>query len=927
MIDPAATPETSTGVDLAAVAAYLEAIYPAGWGWQGQISVAHSLPDGTGMPSARFGRPVDARQDTSARDVADFARSARARSAPGVYLRCSTVRADLPAGKRGGAGDSVELPGLWADLDIDGPGHKHDPGKHGGLLLARDEATAAGIVTAAGLPDPTLWVHSGGGLYAWWLFDRRVELDGPRELEERVRWSRISEAWQARLVAGARSMGLHYGPVGNLDRVMGLVGTMNAKPGTVPAMRRMLGGVGVRYAPEALSMLAGQQEAPGVMVPLGGGGTPGAAGDRAQIPFARSPLSAETSTSGPVVASTVREVDHVSPLDDFELRHTWWQILGPLGWTLVKGDPNGGPCDWRRPGASHALSATTGKDASRDRMWVFSDSAGLPTNEPLTKGYVYAQLYHSGDMSAAGRALVGMGYGSAGQARVNGEAWTEGAGGAGRAAGGGSGRAVAPRRLELIAASRMEMRAARWLWAEDGAHWLPLGGVCLLGGREGRGKSTWTYRLIAQLTRGTLPGDLLGTPRSAVIAASEDDWEHTIVPRLLAAGADLDRVHRVDAVEPDRRTGVILPDDLAAMGQLLAGEPEVALLVLDPIVSVIPARTDSHKDHEVRKALEPISALAHGLGITVLGLIHDNKSSGTDLSTRLMGSRAFVAVARAALVCVEEPDDDGAEQGDTAGADPDRVDEGDDGPLAASGVSPVRFLIGQVKNNLEAKAPWSIRYVIRARTVGRDEAVGKDIRGSYVHRVGRSLLRLEERMRAAERPAGTGEGATALRAAQEALRELLAGGPATLQAIRARISDAGSVSWPTVERAARAMRADGELVTVRAQGGYCWSLVTERSRPIPSKPLDGVDGGDGLMVVMADGGPSTVSAKEELSAKEATISHHHTINHHALPARETADGQENVKESVKSGDGLNLTSCCSAPGGTHVPWCRSAGAA
>lgn len=933
MIDPAATPETTSGVDPAAISAYLDTIYPPDWGWRGQISVAHSLPDGTGMPSLRLPRLAGA--GTTAMALAEFARSAQSRRAPGVYLRCSTVRAELAAGKRGGVAHAVELPGLWADLDIDGPGHKHDPAKHGGLLLAQDEDQAAKIVDAAGLPEPSLWVHSGGGLYAWWLFDRKVELDGPGGEDTRPYWSAVSAAWQARLVAGAKTLGLHYGPVGNLDRVMGLVGTTNAKPGTMPVMRRMLGGVGARHAPEALAQVLdlGKQGAPGVesrglpeaaQLPSGALLPPPGAAASGLVPSPRDSGRWATEDGGPLAASTLREIDHISPLDDFEAKHTWWQILGPLGWTLVKGDPAGGPCDWRRPGASHPLSATTGKDASRDRMWVFSDSAGLPTSEPLTKGYVYAQLYHDGDMSAAGRALVEMGYGSAGRARLGG---TAGAGTGTRGAAGGTvGAASAPRRLELTAASRMEMRAARWLWAEDGAHWLPLGGVCLLGGREGRGKSTWTYRLIAQVTQGTLPGDLEGEPRSAVIAASEDDWEHTIVPRLLAAGADLDRVHRVDAVEPDRRTGVILPDDLAAMGELLARNPEVALLVLDPIVSVIPARTDSHKDHEVRKALEPISALAHGLGITVLGLIHDNKSTGTDLSTRLMGSRAFVAVARAALVCVEEPDDEGGEENsDAAGADPDRVDEGDGGPLVASGVSPIRFLLGQVKNNLEAKAPWSIRYVIKARTVGRDEAVGKDIRASYVQRVGRSLARLEDRMRAAERPAGTGDGAKGLRASQEALRKLLAGGPLTLTAIRARIADVG-VSWKTVERAARAMREDGELMTVRAQGGYCWSLVKGTLSQDPTETLEGDEGGEGMRVMRVEGGASSLSTKEW---KEGPFSEggHPQDRPHPQPSTSPRARELEGQENVKSGDGLRLGACCSQPGGSHVPWCRSAGAA
>jgi len=49
----------------------------------------------------------------------------------------------------------------------------------------------------------------------------------------------------------------------------------------------------------------------------------------------------------------------------------------------------------------------------------------------------------------------------------------------------------------------------------------------------------------------SLPGEWAGTLRDVIIVATEDSWDHTIVPRLMAAGADLERVHRVEAVTPD----------------------------------------------------------------------------------------------------------------------------------------------------------------------------------------------------------------------------------------------------------------------------------------------------------------------------------------------------------------------------------------
>jgi AAA domain len=76
------------------------------------------------------------------------------------------------------------------------------------------------------------------------------------------------------------------------------------------------------------------------------------------------------------------------------------------------------------------------------------------------------------------------------------------------------------RRVRKIRASDMTMRATRWLWQEDDkTRWVPLGGLTLLGGREGVGKTTIAYGMAARTTRGTLPGAFYGTPKSVVIAA------------------------------------------------------------------------------------------------------------------------------------------------------------------------------------------------------------------------------------------------------------------------------------------------------------------------------------------------------------------------------------------------------------------------
>jgi len=210
------------------------------------------------------------------------------------------------------------------------------------------------------------------------------------------------------------------------------------------------------------------------------------------------------------------------------------------------------------------------------------------------------------------------------------------------------------RSVRLTVASSIKVRPVKWLWAKR----VPLGTLVLLAGREGIGKSTVAYTLAGQITRGDLPGVYTGQPRGVIVAATEDSWEHTIVPRLIAAGADLDRVHRVDvATSEGVDTGLSLPRDLRALEEA-ALSVDCALILLDPLMSRLDGKLDTHKDAEVRTALEPLVAVAGRAKAAILGLIHVNKSVSTDALTTIMGSRAFAAVARAVLFVMTDPDDD-----------------------------------------------------------------------------------------------------------------------------------------------------------------------------------------------------------------------------------------------------------------------------
>jgi hypothetical protein len=107
---------------------------------------------------------------------------------------------------------------------------------------------------------------------------------------------------------------------------------------------------------------------------------------------------------------------YVSPGDDFEAREDWSAslLLGGAGWHVVSGRPPGYRT-WRRPGKREGISATTGTDPLRDRLFVFSTSTEFEAEQPYTKLGAYAVLHHGGDHTAAAQALKAMGYGTPAQ--------------------------------------------------------------------------------------------------------------------------------------------------------------------------------------------------------------------------------------------------------------------------------------------------------------------------------------------------------------------------------------------------------------------------------------------------------------------------------------------------------------------------------
>ena len=216
-------------------------------------------------------------------------------------------------------------------------------------------------------------------------------------------------------------------------------------------------------------------------------------------------------------------------------------------------------------------------------------------------------------------------------------------------------RRKAGRRVVLTPASQFSPKAVEWLW--DGR--IPAGGVSLLAGKGGLGKSTLILGVAALLSRGDLDGRHQGEPAAVLYATREDAWPQVVVPRLMGARADLDRV--MDIAIDNSQAGFVenmsVPEDLNLLADGVE-ESEARLLVIDPLVAFLSDKVDSHRDHQIRRALGPLHRLAEQHDLAVVGVVHLNKRESRSAADRINGSVGFYNAARSVLLLTEAGDDD-----------------------------------------------------------------------------------------------------------------------------------------------------------------------------------------------------------------------------------------------------------------------------
>jgi hypothetical protein len=193
-----------------------------------------------------------------------------------------------------------------------------------------------------------------------------------------------------------------------------------------------------------------------------------------------------------------------------------------------------------------------------------------------------------------------------------------------------------------------QIRRTRWAWKD----WAPLGCFLIVAGEPGLGKGVFICSLIAGLTRGSTDGDLHGQPVNALWVGQEDSWEEVVLPRLVAAGADVERVHRLVVDTPGHVLDVVHDQEQLAE---LVDRHDIRVVAFEAVVDHL-AGVDDHKNAEVRRALVPLVELARARQLLAVGTTHLTKAVGGTFRQRVAGSGGWLAVSRVGLLIGRHPD-------------------------------------------------------------------------------------------------------------------------------------------------------------------------------------------------------------------------------------------------------------------------------
>lgn len=196
-----------------------------------------------------------------------------------------------------------------------------------------------------------------------------------------------------------------------------------------------------------------------------------------------------------------------------------------------------------------------------------------------------------------------------------------------------------PETVKIIRMSDVELTPVDWLWKP----YLPFGKLSVLQGNPGEGKTYFAMHLAAACTNGKLlPNMERMEPFNVIYQPAEDGLGDTVKPRLIEAGADLDRVLVID----DSDVQLTLSDERIEKAII---ENNARLVIIDPIQAYLGADVDMNRANEVRPIFMRLGQVAQRTGCAILLIGHLNKAAGMQSLQRGLGSIDIAAAVRSVM--------------------------------------------------------------------------------------------------------------------------------------------------------------------------------------------------------------------------------------------------------------------------------------
>ena len=219
--------------------------------------------------------------------------------------------------------------------------------------------------------------------------------------------------------------------------------------------------------------------------------------------------------------------------------------------------------------------------------------------------------------------------------------------------------------ITAIPAASVKPEPITWLWPDR----IPMGKMSLYTGKPDCGKSTAVIDLTARVSAGKdFPDGAKNTlgPREVLMAVAEDDLADTVVPRLMAAGADLTKIHfihklRVQDFSEEESVPEVrqlqLAADVKKLKKAIEERPEVALVICDTITSFF-GDVNTNADQDIRPVMDALAAAFRDVKACFLAVIHHNKRSDADAVQKILGAASVAGAVRAAWGFSRDPEND-----------------------------------------------------------------------------------------------------------------------------------------------------------------------------------------------------------------------------------------------------------------------------